>query len=70
MQKNSIWKVKDGPLEEMMVVFSLSSSHFPFKLDEIIKRNFQAGWRCRGTLGLAPARTFGLVGGFGDGCAR
>ena len=42
----------------------------PFKLDEIIKRNFQAGWRCRGTLGLAPARTFGLVAGFGDGCAR
>ena len=69
MQKNSILKVKDGPLGEMVVVFSLSSSHFPFKLEEI-NRNFQAGWRCRGTLGLAPARTFGLVAGFADGCAR
>ena len=69
MQKNSILKVKDGPLGEMVVVFSLSSSHFPFKVEEI-KRNFQAGWRCRGTLGLAPARTFGLVAGFADGCVR
>ena len=69
MQKNSILKVKDDPLEEMVVVFSLSSSHFRFKLEEMT-RNFQAGWRCRGTLGLAPARTFGLVGGFADGCVR